>query len=132
MIDSIHRRELIVPRQQNAFEEGQSHRRVERISAAFGSWRFFALILLALAGWVLVNVLLRPFEPYPTIIFAVTGAVLASLAALQGPIILMNQGRQRMADRMIVEQDYEVNLKAELELRYLQESIEQLHARLEK
>ena len=76
-----------------------------------------------LAFWISFNVLLQPYEPYPVIILAVISAVLGSLAALQGPIILMSQRRQARLDRLRAENDYRLNLKAELEIRYLSEEM---------
>ncbi len=91
-----------------------------------GSWAFPALIALFLLTWLLSNILLRPFEPFPTIVFAVISAALASLAALQAPIIMMSQRAQRKRDQNRADNDYRVNLKAELEIRLLTEQVEQL------
>ena len=90
------------------------------------SWYFPIAILVGLLIWVLVNVLARPFEPYPIIILVVISAILASLAAIQGPIILMSQRRLGKQDRLRAAEDYRVNLKAELEILYLNQKIDRL------
>ncbi|MGH2592139.1 MAG: DUF1003 domain-containing protein [Anaerolineae bacterium] len=91
-------------------------------------YRQLAFSSAGLAAWVGVNVLFRPFEPYPIIILAMISAALASLAALEGPIIMMSQRRQIKQDRLRVDSDYRVNLKAELEVRYLDEKLDRLFA----
>ncbi|MCB0213563.1 MAG: DUF1003 domain-containing protein [Anaerolineae bacterium] len=98
-------------------------RLADRVTSTVGSWYFPTAILTFLALWVGHNLLFRPFEPYPVIILAVISAVLGSLAALQGPIILMSQRRQARLDRLRAENDYRLNLKAELEIRYLSEEM---------
>lgn len=89
-----------------------------------GSWTFIFLFALVLIAWMWINTatLARPFDPYPYILL---NLVLSCLAAVQAPIILMSQNRQAEKDRLRAENDYEVNLKAELE-------IQQLHQRLDE
>jgi uncharacterized membrane protein len=65
----------------------------------------------------------RPFDPYPYILM---NLVLSALAALQAPIIMMSQNRTESRDRLRGENDYKVNLKAELEIRHLHEKIDHL------
>ncbi|MCB0181342.1 MAG: DUF1003 domain-containing protein [Anaerolineae bacterium] len=98
-------------------------RLADQVTVTVGSWYFPTAILMFLAFWISFNVLLQPYEPYPVIILAVISAVLGSLAALQGPIILMSQRHQARLDRLRAENDYRLNLKAELEIRYLSEEM---------
>ena len=63
------------------------------------------------------------FDPYP---FILLNLVLSCLAAIQAPIIMMSQNRQEDKDRLRSQNDYRVNLKAELEIRYLHEKIDHL------
>jgi uncharacterized membrane protein len=128
VIRSIRERKLVSRNANEASppEEDPGSRFAERLTAVVGNWRFSGVILLALGLWLGVNLILRPFEPYPVIIYSVISAVLAALAALQGPVILMNQRRQQMRARLQAEIDYQVNLKAELEIRYLQEAVDKL------
>jgi uncharacterized membrane protein len=65
----------------------------------------------------------KPFDPYP---FILLNLVLSCLAAIQAPIIMMSQNRQEAKDRLRSEDDYVVNLKAELEIRHLHEKIDHL------
>jgi uncharacterized membrane protein len=91
-----------------------------------GSWRFIICFAVVLVLWIIVNTVIlitRPFDPYP---FILLNLVLSCLAAIQAPVILMSQNRQETKDRLRSEQDYSVNLKAELEIRYLQEKIDHL------
>ncbi len=64
------------------------------------SWWFSATLLFLIGFWVILNVVGRPYEPYPVIVFAVLSAVLASVAALQGPLILTAQRRSAAHDRL--------------------------------
>lgn len=99
---------------------------VFRLARTFGSWPFLALVVAFIVVWIVWNVAAKPFEPYPVIIFAVTSAVLASAAAIQGPIIIMSQRQQRERDRLRARADYRINLKAELEIQYLDEKVDML------
>jgi len=68
----------------------------------------------------------RPFDPYPYILL---NLILSCLAAIQAPVIMMSQNRQEAKDRMRSENDYRINLKAELEIRHLHEKIDHLLSR---
>jgi uncharacterized membrane protein len=70
-----------------------------------------------------VALLRQPFDPYPYILL---NLVLSCLAAIQAPIIMMSQNRQEARDRLRAEHDYQVNLKAELEIRHLHWKMDQL------
>jgi uncharacterized membrane protein len=102
------------------------------VSALIANWSFSATILLLLGGWIVVNLLFQPFDPFPVIIFAVISAVLASLAAIEGPIIMMSQRRQAKREQLQARNDYQINLKAELEVRYINEKIDHLLKRQEQ
>jgi uncharacterized membrane protein len=67
--------------------------------------------------------IVRPFDPYP---FILLNLFLSCLAAVQAPIIMMSQNRQEARDRLRSENDYRVNLKAELEIRHLHEKLDHL------
>lgn len=125
---TIGRHGLISSNPNHTFDQSRTwgERLADRVTVFIGSWYFSTAILLFLALWIGANVLFRPFDPYPVIILAAISAVLASLAALQGPIILMSQRRQARLDRLRAENDYRLNLKAELEIRYLSEVINHL------
>jgi uncharacterized membrane protein len=93
-----------------------------------GSWTFIAMCLAALIAWTAFNSVVRawqvePFDPYPYIFL---NLILSMLAALQAPIILMSQNRQAARDRLAAGLDYEVNLKAEIEIIELHEKLDQI------
>jgi uncharacterized membrane protein len=91
-----------------------------------GSWRFISIFGGILFLWIAINSALmiwKPFDPYP---FIFLNLILSCLAAIQAPIIMMSQNRQEARDRLNAEQDYRINLKAELEIRHLHEKIDHL------
>jgi uncharacterized membrane protein len=103
-------------------------RLADRVAAFGGSWTFILLFGAILLAWVVLNswVLTRRgevFDPYPYILL---NLVLSMLAALQAPIIMMSQNRQAAKDRLDATHDYEVNLKAELEICALHEKLDHL------
>ncbi|AKQ47800.1 membrane protein [Rufibacter radiotolerans] len=101
-------------------------RLADKIASFGGSWRFILLFLGFLALWMTVNVIAffgRPFDPFP---FILLNLILSSIAALQAPVIMMSQNRQEEKDRLRAEHDYQINLKAELEIRQLHEKIDHL------
>ncbi|WP_017999299.1 DUF1003 domain-containing protein [Paracoccus sp. N5] len=98
-------------------------RMADRVADWGGSWSFILIFVAVLALWMAGNVsglLFGSFDPYP---FILLNLVLSCIAALQAPIIMMSQRRQEAQDRRRAENDYQINLKAELELRQLHEKI---------
>ncbi len=94
-----------------------------------GSWAFIIGFAVVLMCWMALNVtgaLFGTFDPYP---FILLNLVLSSLAAIQAPVIMMSQRRQEEKDRLRGENDYRVNLKAELEIRHLHDKLDQHLAR---
>ena len=103
-------------------------RLADKVAAFGGSWTFISIFAVVLVIWVLLNsfVLItyrESFDPYPYILL---NLFLSMLAAIQAPIILMSQNRQASKDRLSAEHDYEVNLKAELEIMMLHEKMDLL------
>ncbi|MEO5793976.1 MAG: DUF1003 domain-containing protein [Rhodoferax sp.] len=103
-------------------------RAADAVASFGGSWTFILLFMAVLVVWVVLNVVLLArwnavFDPYP---FILLNLFLSMLAAVQAPIILMSQNRQATKDRLHAEHDYEVNLKAELEIMLLHEKIDAL------
>ncbi|MBC7841453.1 MAG: DUF1003 domain-containing protein [Gemmatimonadaceae bacterium] len=103
-------------------------RLADRVARFGGSWTFILIFLSFLAGWTLLNTaILGPrreaFDPYPYIFL---NLFLSMLAALQAPVIMMSQNRQGEKDRLHAANDYEVNLKAELEIRGLHDKLDLL------
>jgi uncharacterized membrane protein len=99
------------------------------IARVGGSWTFIISFLLFLLLWTAGNTYLlsrEAFDPYP---FIFLNLVLSMLAALQAPIIMMSQNRQAARDRLDAAHDYEVNLKAEIEIMALHEKLDELRRR---
>jgi uncharacterized membrane protein len=101
----------------------------DKIAEFGGSWKFIILFAAVLIVWIGINtavLLWKPFDPYP---FILLNLILSCLAAVQAPVIMMSQNRQEAKDRLRSEHDYQVNLKAELEIRHLHEKIDHLLSR---
>jgi uncharacterized membrane protein len=101
-------------------------RLADRVASFGGSWRFIIIFASILFIWIIINsimLLRRPFDPYPYILL---NLFLSCLAAVQAPIIMMSQNRQESKDRLRAEHDYQVNLKAEIEIRLLHTKLDQL------
>jgi uncharacterized membrane protein len=98
----------------------------DKIASFGGSWTFIMLFGGVLVIWIIINTAIlatRAFDPYP---FILMNLILSCLAALQAPIIMMSQNRSAARDRAGAENDYKVNLKAELEIRHLHEKLDHL------
>jgi uncharacterized membrane protein len=103
-------------------------RAADAVATFGGSWTFIGMFAAILVAWVALNsyILVRSqgvFDPYPYILL---NLFLSMLAAIQAPIILMSQNRQAQKDRISAEHDYEVNLKAELEIMLLHDKLDLL------
>lgn len=98
----------------------------DKVASFGGSWKFIIAFSVVLSLWILFNTLLPngyDFDPYP---FILMNLLLSAVAALQAPIIMMSQNRKEEKDRKRSENDYLVNLKAELEVRSLHQKIDLL------
>jgi uncharacterized membrane protein len=101
-------------------------RLADRLAGFGGSWTFLVLFGVFIVCWVGVNTGLlyfHPLDPYP---FLLLNLVLSCIAAVQAPVIMMSQNRQEAKDRRRSQHDYQVNLKAELEIRQLHEKLDHL------
>jgi len=98
----------------------------DRVARFGGSWMFIITFSCVLVAWLLFNSVApeySKFDPYP---FILMNLVLSTIAAMQAPIIMMSQNRQEEKDRKRAENDYLINLKAELELRSLHQKVDLL------
>jgi uncharacterized membrane protein len=117
----------------NVLEEAEEHltfgqRIADRVASFGGSWPFILLFALVMTVWIGVNgVGLAKFDIYP---FILLNLVLSTVAAIQAPIIMMSQNRQASKDKLLAEQDYQVNLKAEVEIAALVRGQAELLARV--
>jgi uncharacterized membrane protein len=128
VLDSLRDNEIIAT---NVDEELEARRTLgqvlaDKLASFGGSWGFLICFALFLLAWIAVNsfvLLERPVDPYP---FILLNLMLSCLAAIQAPVIMMSQNRQEAKDRERSQNDYQVNLKAELEIRRLQEKVDHL------
>jgi uncharacterized membrane protein len=98
----------------------------DHIAEFGGSWKFLISFGAVLVIWIAINGVIlatRAFDPYP---FILLNLILSCLAAVQAPIIMMSQNRAEARDRLRADNDYKVNLKAELEIRHLHEKLDHL------
>lgn len=97
----------------------------DRVAAIVGSWSFIIIQALIFAIWILLNIFawINAWDPYP---FILLNLVLAFQASFTAPIIMMSQNRQSEIDRKRAENDYNINIKAELEIELLHKKIDEL------
>jgi len=128
VLHSIREHELLAKNVDVEFEQKWSlgEKLADKIATFGGSWTFLICFGAFLALWIGMNsiiLVLRPPDPYP---FILLNLILSCLAAIQAPIIMMSQNRQEAKDRLRSQHDYQVNLKAELEIRHLHDKIDYL------
>jgi uncharacterized membrane protein len=97
----------------------------DKVAAAMGSWPFIIIQSMALAVWIVLNVVawFRHWDPYP---FILLNLALSFQAAYAAPFIMMSQNRQSAIDRRDAKTDYNINIKAELEIELLHEKIDKM------
>lgn len=98
----------------------------DKVAEFGGSWTFIITFFSMILVWILLNIIIlasKSFDPYP---FILLNLVLSCIAAVQAPVIMMSQNRQETKDRLRSLNDYQVNLKAELEIRQLHEKMDHL------
>ena len=125
--DSLHKDETIS--QKLLSDENKNtlgERLADKIARFGGSWKFIIIFVSVLFIWIAINSYLfftHPFDPYP---FILLNLILSFIAALQAPVIMMSQNRQEQKDRKRAEDDYVINLKAEIEIRDLHQKVDLL------
>ena len=122
-------REPVTRNPNDAFEDELTfgNRLADKVAEFGGSWTFILAFGAFLLTWAGANIVLGrlSFDPYP---FIFLNLLLSTLAALQAPVIMMSQNRQAAKDRLNATHDYEVNLKAEIEIMALHEKLDRLRA----
>lgn len=101
-------------------------RLADQVAEFGGSWTFILIFATFLVAWVVLNSIIlisTAFDPYPYIFL---NLLLSMIAAIQAPVIMMSQNRQAMKDRLAAQHDYEVNLKAEIEVLALHDKLDSL------
>jgi uncharacterized membrane protein len=129
--ESIATHETLAENTDEEFEEQWTlaERLSDHLASFGGSWTFITLFGAVLVVWMGFNIVAMDavrFDPYPYILL---NLVLSTLAAIQAPIIMMSQKRTEAKDRLRSQNDYQVNLKAELEIRHLHEKLDHLLSR---
>ena len=131
--DELLRRGVPNPNEVADERETFGERVADGVARFGGSWIFIFFFGGILLTWVVINTILirsvgkEPFDPYP---FILLNLFLSMLAAIQAPVIMMSQNRQDSRDRIRSELDYQVNLKAELEIMQLHEKFDRLREEL--
>jgi len=128
VIESLREGEVLTRNVNMEFEEKRTigERLADRLATFGGSWKFIVIFMSVLFGWIILNsivLITRRFDPFP---FILLNLILSCLAALQAPVIMMSQNRQEAKDRLRAQHDYQINLKAEIEIRSLHEKIDHL------
>ena len=128
VIESLEQHEILSSDISKQFERKLTfgERLSDRIAEFGGSWKFLISFGGVLFIWIAFNGVIlatRAFDPYP---FILLNLILSCLAAVQAPVIMMSQNRAEARDRLRAENDYKVNLKAELEIRHLHEKLDHL------
>jgi uncharacterized membrane protein len=106
-------------------------RLADRVAAFGGSWTFIMSFCTLLLVWMAANtffLLERAFDPYP---FIFLNLVLSTVSAIQAPVIMMSQNRQTYKDRLKSDIEYEINVKAELEIAHLHKKIDRLYEEIQ-
>lgn len=127
VVDSLRSQEIMAANVEDQIEQGRTtgERLADKVAQFGGSWPFIMVFFALLAVWMTANTAsaMQSFDPYP---FILLNLILSCIAAIQAPIIMMSQRRQEAKDRRRSENDYRINLKAELEIRHLHEKIDHL------
>jgi len=128
VIESLREQELLSRNPDQEMTAGLTfgQRMADRLAGLAGSWGFIIIFMAVLLSWIVINTISlfkAPFDPYPYILL---NLVLSCIAAIQAPVIMMSQGRQETRDRLHAQRDYQVNLKAELEIRHLHQKLDHL------
>jgi uncharacterized membrane protein len=126
--ESLEHHETIAENVEEEYEDQRTfgEKLSDKLASFGGSWAFLIVFALFLFVWMAVNLYMgekAAFDAYP---FILLNLILSTIAAVQAPIIMMSQRRLEEKDRLRSENDYKVNLKAELEIRHLHEKVDHL------
>lgn len=126
--DALEEEELITQKLKNPTKEltTTSQRLADKVAQFGGSWAFIISFFIVLITWIVYNLqapIEKIFDPYP---FILMNLILSCIAAIQAPIIMMSQNRKEEKDRQRAENDYMINLKAEIQIRALHHKIDLL------
>lgn len=128
VINSISRNQILSENIESGISEELTigEKIADKIAIFGGSWIFIISFFTFIIIWIVINIIAlssHKFDPYP---FILLNLILSCLASIQAPIIMMSQNRKEQKDRKRSENDYKINLKAELEIQLLHEKIDHL------
>ena len=128
VMDAIKNNSVLSENIEEAIEGGQTigQKLADKIATFGGSWTFIVIFFAFILAWMGINIRIlvtKSFDPFP---FILLNLILSCLAAIQAPIIMMSQNRKEEKDRLRSENDYKINLKAELEIKLLSEKIDHM------
>ena len=128
VMDAIKNNSVLSENIEEAIEGGQTigQKLADKIATFGGSWTFIVIFFAFILAWMGINIWIlvtKSFDPFP---FILLNLILSCLAAIQAPIIMMSQNRKEEKDRLRSENDYKINLKAELEIKLLSEKIDHM------
>jgi len=123
-VDSNHKKVYLTPYTPRE-KRTLGQKAADAITSWAGSWEFICLFLFFLVLWMITNayLLTQSFDPYP---FILLNLVLSCVAAIQAPVILMSQNRAAERDRAKAQQDYLIDKKAEMEIKDMQQDLEEI------
>jgi uncharacterized membrane protein len=128
VMEAIKNNSVLSENIEEAIEENFTlgQRLADKIATFGGSWTFIIIFFVFILAWMGINIWIlvtKSFDPFP---FILLNLILSCLAAIQAPIIMMSQNRKEQKDRLRGENDYKINLKAEIEIKLLGEKIDHM------
>lgn len=107
-------------------EPDRTERAAIWVASHVASWLFPAIVASALATWIIINAIWQPFDPHPTVMLAVISALLATIAALQGPLILTAQRRSSERDRLRDQETLRVAMHTERDIHRIESKLDSI------
>lgn len=125
LLKALRRKRAARRREQKPRTLSVGQRVADLVANTVGSWRFIIIQSILLAAWIVVNIIatIHHWDPYP---FILLNLLLSFQAAYTAPLIMMSQNRQAAIDRQNAAHDYDINIKAELEIETLHEKVDLL------
>jgi uncharacterized membrane protein len=128
IIENLQKEELYVQKLYDEYDHRLTKwdKLADTIASFGGSWKFIGIFGGFIVVWIIINIILltqNAWDPYP---FILLNLILSCLAAMQAPVIMMSQNRAEERDRMRAENDYKINMKAEIEIKILHEKMDHL------
>lgn len=128
VLSKFEKEELYVQQQYDDYDTRMTNwdKLADNIARFGGSWKFIGFFGGVILVWIIINAIFlssKAFDPYP---FILLNLILSCVAALQAPVIMMSQNRMEARDRMRAETDFNINMKAEIEIKIMHEKLDHL------